>query len=405
MRSDDSMQNPAARYYRPGLDVVRFTAFMLVFFGHSLPGPPPFRIFNLFGPGVAAFCELAIDCWRFGLSLFFTLSGFLIFELLQRERRSTGTLGVKQFYIRRILRIWPLYYLALALGAMWAFRFGNGAADLPALGWFAVFLGSWFVNAHGWLGNPVDPLWSISVEEQFYLLAPWLAKYCSRRLLFIFCALVVVVANCALYLVAKPTDEDAIVWTNSFIQFECFAAGIFLSLYLNGRVPMMRLGARVLVLVGAAASWLVAAHFLSAFYQPSSHSSSWQLMITYGLAASGSGLILLAMLGFQGGPHSRWAIHLGQISYGLYVFHRFALDLFERIPMEKTGINAFHSHVLRGALFFGVRIAAPLLATVVLAELSYRFFERPFLRIKERHGVIISRPGETVGSSAIAAPR
>ncbi len=385
------MRNSTERYYRPGLDVVRLIAFLMVFLDHSLPAPDS-RFVKYLGTDVTTLYNVTDQCWFFGLSLFFTLSAFLIFELLQRERHLTGSVGVKQFYFRRILRIWPLYYLALLLGVWWAFRFGNGAHDLPLLGCFALFLGSWYVTTHDFIVNGANPLWSISVEEQFYLFAPWLAKYCSRRLLFGLCALVVVVANWTLYLVAREPDTGLNTWTNSLVQFECFAAGMFLSLFLNGRIPKIRAGLRVLALVGAAIFWLVAGSLFNAFYDPRTHSGSWQLMIAYGLAAAGSSLTVWAMLDFQVGQYSLWAVHLGRISYGLYVFHDFSISLFGMIPMGKMGMNALHSHVLRAALTLAVRVAAPLLATYVLAELSYRFFERPFLRMKERHTVIVSQP-------------
>lgn len=387
------MRNSTERYYRPGLDAVRLIAFLMVFLNHSLPVSDS-RFIKYLGPDLTALYDLTDQCWRFGLSLFFTLSAFLIFELLQRERHLTGSVGVKQFYLRRILRIWPLYYLALLLGVWWAFRFGNGVGDLPQLGWFAVFLGSWFVNTHGWIVNGAYPLWSISVEEQFYLFAPWLTKYCGRRLLFGFCALIVVIANWTLYLVAREPGTYHDTWTNSLIQFECFAAGMLLSLCLNGGIPKTHTSFRVLALVGAAVFWLVAGNIFSAFDELRTPSGSWQLMIAYGLAAVGSSLIVWAMLDFQGGRYSQWAIHLGRISYGLYVFHSFALFLFAMIPMENTGMNGLHSHVLRAALILAVRVAAPLLATYILAELSYRFFERPFLRMKQRHTVIVSQPQE-----------
>jgi peptidoglycan/LPS O-acetylase OafA/YrhL len=404
MQSADSTQNPVGTYYRPGLDVVRFIAFLMVYLSHSLPVPPDSRIADHLGPGVAALYEWTFPSWRFGLSLFFTLSAFLIFELLQRERHSTGTVGVKNFYIRRILRIWPLYYLGLALAVAWAFGFADGARDLPALGSFAVFLGSWYITAYGWINNPAMPLWSISVEEQFYLLAPWIAKYCSRRLLFVFCALVVAVANGTIYFFPGALGQEYRTWCNSLVQFECFAAGILLSLCLRGTIPKMHVPARALTFMGAAGSLLVAGNLSNASYSTGANPGSWQLIIAYGLAAVGSSLIVLALLDFRGQHRSLWVIHLGRISYGLYVFHNLVIGLVLKIAGDKMEMNGLHSHVLRGAIDFAVRIAAPLLITWVLAELSYRFFERPFLRLKLRYTVIASQPRDAIKTLAAPAP-
>jgi peptidoglycan/LPS O-acetylase OafA/YrhL len=120
------------------LDFVRFLAFLLVYLHHTLPLDYDPRLEKLLGRFAAVFYDSAEAC-RFGLSLFFALSAFLIFELLLREREATGTLSVKQFYIRRILRIWPLYYFALALGAMVALLPGSQHGGIGKLGWFACF--------------------------------------------------------------------------------------------------------------------------------------------------------------------------------------------------------------------------------------------------------------------------
>lgn len=349
MPSGDSKVNPAERYYRPGLDVVRFIAFLMVFIWHVLPPAPDSWVVNHLGASATALYDTILNSLRFGLCLFFALSAFLIFELLLRERKSTGSANIKRFYLRRILRIWPLYYLGLLLGLSWAFTLGSGADSLPALGSFAVFAGSWFVTTHDWMYGPADVLWSISVEEQFYLVAPWLAKYCSRAVLFGFCALIVAVSNWTLYLVAGKDGPIDKTWSNSLVQFECFAAGILLCLCLNGRIPRMRAAARALVFAGAAASWLIAGSLFNAFYQSGGLSGSWQLMVSYALAGFGSSLVLLAMLDLKMSLHFRWAVHLGRISYGLYVFHEFVIELFARIP-KKLGVNTLHSLPLRGAL-------------------------------------------------------
>lgn len=402
--SADLKGNPAGRYYRPGLDVVRFIAFLMVFLWHVLPPAHDSWVVNRLGVDAAALYAATLNGLRFGLCLFFTLSAFLIFELLLRERQSTGSASIKRFYLRRILRIWPLYYLGLLLGLWWAFTLGSGADNLPALGSFAVFAGSWFVTTHDWMYSPADVLWSISVEEQFYLVAPWLAKYCGRGVLFGFCALVVAVSNWTLYIVAGKDGPIDKTWSNSLVQFECFAAGILLCLCLNGRIPRMRAAVRAVVFAGAATSWLIAGSLFNAFYQSGPGSGSWQLMVSYALAGFGSSLVLLAMLDFRMGRDSRWAVHLGRISYGLYVFHEFVIELFARIP-TRVGVNTLRSLPLRGGLELVIRVVAPLLVTWALAELSYRFFERPFLRLKERLEAIATKPQQGAEKPAIAAAR
>ena len=203
-----------SRYYRPELDVLRFLAFLLVFLHHTLPSGNDPRVVHLLKGWLPAFVALTDAC-GYGLSLFFTLSAFLICELLLREREKTGEISVKQFYIRRILRIWPLYYLGVILGVLVAVLPGGHRSDLGGIAWFAFFGGSWYITTYGGLAQPVNALWSISVEEQFYLFAPWIAKYFNRGALYGFCAAVFAFSNVCLYLLGQSSAVDRVIWFNS----------------------------------------------------------------------------------------------------------------------------------------------------------------------------------------------
>ena len=110
----------------------------------------------------------------FGVSLFFVLSSYLITELLLREKDLIGGLDVKSFYIRRILRIWPLYFafLALAVALRWIFP-GQHVTWRAGL-WFSLLAGNWYIVFHGFPSSVIFPLWSVSIEEQFYI-------YLARR--------------------------------------------------------------------------------------------------------------------------------------------------------------------------------------------------------------------------------
>lgn len=276
--SGDSIQNPAKRYYRPGLDIVRFLAFMLVFFWHTLPMPTKSLVVRHNLAGAIVVYKVILNSSCFGLCLFFTLSAFLIFELLLREKRVTGTVAIKRFYLRRILRIWPLYYLGLALGICWAFTFDRGGSSVQSLAWFVVFAGSFQFVIEGLNDNPAGVLWSISIEEQFYVIAPFLVKHCSRRVLLGFCALVVAVSNLTLFVLAGKTVAPIdVTWTNPLVQFECFAAGILLCLVLNGKTPNLRTGKRSLAVFVSAVSWLVAGNLFYAIAHRTSHSVAEQL--------------------------------------------------------------------------------------------------------------------------------
>ncbi len=330
---------------------------------------------------------------KFGLSLFFTLSAFLICELLLREREAVGTVGVKQFYIRRILRIWPLYYYALALGAVFELLPGGHPANIVAMGWFAIFLGAWRTALRGSLGSPVDPLWSISVEEQFYLFAPWVVKFFNRKSLYAFCAVLILASNLRLVYLSRMAAQNDHSWYDAPVQFECFAGGILLCLVLHSRLFRIRLWQRLSVIVIAWGCWLFAAHLLSSggFQSNASH-GCWPPMSYYALAVLGSVLILVAFLGINPKLLPGWIIYLGRISFGLYIFHIFATRITDLIPIGRILKALIPSFLLRAVLNPALSLGLPLALTIGMAAVSYRFIETPFLKMKKRHAMIESQP-------------
>src|SRR5215218_7670570 len=103
------------RFYHPELDLLRFFAFLAVFMHHALPRDAAYYTGAGVPPAVTQWLLTAKEAGSFGLDLFFALSAYLITELLLREHASQGSFSISAFYIRRALRIWPLYFIFLAL--------------------------------------------------------------------------------------------------------------------------------------------------------------------------------------------------------------------------------------------------------------------------------------------------
>jgi peptidoglycan/LPS O-acetylase OafA/YrhL len=385
--SEDShpIPNPAVltgRYYRPELDVVRFLAFLLVFVHHSLPFSPSPGTASL-PSGVAQILFNSVRSARFGLSLFFTLSAFLIAELLLRERQTTGQIHTRQFYIRRILRIWPLYLAGLLIGLCFSTFPVRQHDQFVWTAWAIFLLGNWASMFIPFGNNPMRVLWSISVEEQFYLFIPWAIRICNRRTLVCFCIAIILVANVWLFFLGRTRTGDDFIWFNSFVQFENFAAGILLCILLRDQSPRLSIPTRLLTLSSAAACWYIGVAVFHVRFLGYATIGGFNLIAGYALGTLGSCLILIAFLGVSRKLLPGWAIYLGRISYGLYVFHFLAFDIVARI---------FPHQVAVGSGIMLVKGAAALGIAILLASLSYRFFERPFLRMKERFEIVRSRP-------------
>ena len=369
------------RFYRPELDVVRFIAFLLVFLAHSLPSGLENETINL-PPQYAAIVYMVRRTSIYGLTLFFTLSAYLICELLLRERYATGAIHVKSFYTRRILRIWPLYFAGLIIGLLLASFFHNGRNTYLWSAWAAALVGNWFVVFKGNPGNVMIPLWSVSVEEQFYLMAPWAVKLMTRRWLAAFAIALMAFAGLVLYLLGAEQTPAEKVWFNSFVQFGFFAAGTLLCIALGGRTTRLNAAQRALVGGGAFFCLYLTAYTFHCSEGPHAVTGSLNLMGGYGVAALGCCGILLAFLGIDKRFLPRPVVYLGRISYGLYVFHNLAIRAVTRLlpPAPADALSIFRN------------LLVSLVLTVVLAALSYRFFETPFLKLKRRFEIIQSRP-------------
>lgn len=371
--------------YRPELDAVRFLAFLLVFCHHAfIPDvyrKIPTRFLNLLGhDGLNVVASMANAC-AMGLCLFFCLSAYLITELLLRERDKFKAVSVRNFYVRRILRIWPLYAFGLLLGVAWGF-IDHQRTDLPRLAWYLLFAGNFYCAMFGWSRNPFTPLWTISIEEQFYIVWPWAMRWFSRRGLFA-CALVfILVANTALFVFGRGhASTDTTIWANSFVQFEMFATGILLALAARPAVSKSAAAGLALVFCGPVL-WFIACYVFHAKQRDGGLATSAPaLMVGFACIALGCAATMQGFCILGPARMPRWVVGLGKISYGLYVYHEMAMRL------SITLLVVLHFR-------YPQEESAPLalLVTILFAKFSYAKLETPFLRLKRRFEVVHSRP-------------
>ncbi len=312
------------RFYRPELDALRFFAFLAVLVHH---GPA--------APGVAGMIR---DIGGFGLSMFFVLSAYLITELLLREHARTGSVSLKFFYIRRALRIWPLYLAAQSLRLL--------PIDVERL---------------------IAPLWSILIEEEFYLIWPMVIRW---RAVLVAAIFLISVAAVWIWIFA---DKGWLLWYDPPVEFLFFAIGALIAL---AKPNIRRVGDRIFLFGAGSVLLLVAAKLGIGSAEVTGLTRS-VLLPGYCAAALGCASIFLAIPGVR--VTSKSLIYGGRISYGLYVFHSGMLELAERLRLPP------HT-VLRMVTVD----AAALLLSIGAAHLSYQYFERPFLLLKERFAVVKS---------------
>lgn len=355
-----------ARFYRPELDGLRWFAFLCVFTFHAAPhGEEIYRTHHL-----PAFTANLIECGTWTLNWFFCLSGYLITALLFREQDRNGRISLRDYYVRRILRIWPLYFFVLFLG----FTYAALDPRQKFLGWellmFVCLLGNWVpVVSNSYVrAFTVAPLWSVSVEEQFYLFWPLLVRGLPREKLKYACLLLVVVAFAYRGLATAGLISMKAVEFGTFGQLDAFALGGALALY---SIPTLTTVRRLGVALLAATCWLLAGRY---FDRPD---------LVMPLVAVGSALFLVAAYGC--GLRRPWIVKLGSISYGLYAYHMLCLYVVNHARpalMPKLSMAGWY------AFYFTVSLAA----TVVLGLCSYRWIEAPFLRWKEKFTAVASRP-------------
>lgn len=328
----------------------------------------------------------------FGVPLFFFLSAFLITELLTREQELVGKISVKSFYIRRILRIWPLYFVfffGMVLVTQFTDKFGHILPETQAA--FSLFSGNWYITFKGWLWSyPINPLWSVSVEEQLYILLPLVIFFTGRRGLLLFSYLALFTAYAVVvYYARRPTSGFSGEWTNSFVQFQFFSAGILCSLYLKGMQPKWSAVTRIAMFVAGVACWLTAS-IVCEIHADSPHLSTVvQAISGWGLILAGVILFFLTLYGADQKFMPRALAYLGRISYGMYVFHITMFWLVYQIYQKE--LDAFSRKIGAYEWRNAVGFVIAFLATVIIASLSYSFFEKPFLRLKRKFTFIPSR--------------
>jgi len=360
----------------PELDVLRFFAFLSIFVFHLLKKDPG---------GPLSDMRVAVETsLRYAVSLFFLLSAFLITALLDEEVERTGKLHVKAFYIRRIARIWPVYFFVLLLSLVTEWRFFPGwHTSKGVILAFVLMVGNWSLAWGAKLTGPLVAMWSVNVEEQFYLLVPLTVGRFKRAGL-VGVSMVAILASYGtlLWMGAHPhpvrTEES--IRLNSLVEMQFFAVGTLLALGLKRRQWQASWAARAALLLTGAVTW-TASVYLFDVKLGKMCGTIVAPAAGYALVLAGCVCLFLGFLGMQVRAVFKPLVWLGKISYGLYAYHLWVLTM---VPMIWPTANDSR---MKSQISHGLG----LVLTVVVSAISYQWLEKPSLRLKQRFTYVANR--------------
>lgn len=343
--------------YFPQLDPLRAFAVFFVLIEHWVPGTYWFKIFP-FGMS--------------GVTLFFVLSGFLITRILLRSRKKAESLNqnkfhsLKQFYIRRTLRIFPIYYITIFI--LLIFNTNNIKKIFI---WFLTYNSNiYFYLIQNWAGS-LSHLWTLAVEEQFYVIWPFIMLFIPKKYLFRTIVLIILtgpVFRIVLFLFSNLSNASDFIHILTPSCMDSFGLGALLAYamifnlkitdFIKSKLRLISIGCIILIFILLFTEENIFSVFLFRFCV-----SVISLLI-----------ISKALTGFKGSlSHvfdNRTLIYFGKISYGLYLYHNFIPTLFSifGLPVPENMFLKFMTYSL---------------TLVAVASVSWFLIEKPVNGLKK----------------------
>lgn len=355
----------ATKFHFKNLDSIRTIAFFSTFLAHAFYTYSPEIEVNDVFVVVNRFREI----FSFGVPVFFVLSGFLITYLIFREQEKTADFSVKKFYLRRILRIWPVYYLIVFIGfvvfPLFKMLVLHEPTNDPANPWmYILFLSNFDQLFSGQLpiGVGLGPTWSVSIEEQFYLIWPLFFMIFKQKKFIIPIAIVFVssvVFTLLFQLKAKHTVYSMVyLASGALFAYLAFFYESFIKkiTHVSAVVPILALVALIALIT-----------YSSSFYHVIGISFLIAYLIVQQTFGNALNLKVVPLLEF-----------FGKYTYGLYLYHV---------------VCNFIIHILFNEVFkipetiftvVALRPVLSLLLSIALSMLSYHYFEAYFLKLKHK---------------------
>lgn len=380
-----------AKIFFPNLDGLRFVSFLVVFLYHG-----HLSIFSYLkdaSPRLYGVITFLFQHGNLGVNFFFVLSGFLITYLLIKEKEFTGRIHVPNFYVRRILRIWPLYYLCVFVGFV-AFGILKKMSGEPVMEnanpWYYIFFTANFDIMHTWPEKPdallLSVLWSVAVEEQFYLTWPLILSVVPlKKIKYIFPAIIAFSLIFRTFYTSNSHYDFAIRYFHTFSVIGDMALGglfAYLVSYENKFKSFITNMNRLLIILIYVLTFVFTL-FMDEIFVPGVPVIFERIII-----ASLFGLIILeqnySKNSFYKMSRLRLVSQLGIYTYGLYCLHFIGLYVAIKI------MGSIRLDGALNAISFGMIVLA-LVVSVIISLMSFHLYEKWFLRLKDKFAFIVKK--------------
>lgn len=357
------------KIYFPNLDGFRTISFLAVFLGHC---------FILFDFGERTFI---IKCLNkilgkpgIGVHFFFVLSGFLISYLLLSENEKFKKINISAFYMRRILRIWPVYFLVIFFALVLSFV-QRPYYSLHDANFFliATFLTNFNLATTGISSLPITVLWSVAVEEQFYLILPLLMYFFSKKIFYFFPVLIAVAVSFGVYHTQNITYvEFHTISVSGSLFLGCVIA--YLVLFKNFSVLIQNINKSLILLV-------YVVFFGLHIFREKIFSIETSNILLYFVDSLFFAFFILeqnyAKNSFYKMSNFKTLSSLGKYTYGMYAYHMVFISIIMTFIPHR--INPANNYLI----YFSLWLLA-LITTLLFSKLSYTCMEKPFLKLKEK---------------------
>lgn len=361
------------RAYFQHFDALRFVAAIVIVIGHAIGG---LTLFGKLSPEIEAqnvwlhYAMTFVRNLSVGVDLFFVLSGFLITYLLLEEKKKTGKINILHFFFRRAFRIWPVFYLLIAVAPLLVAWLKT--EPQPNYLMNVLFLGNFeTIHANFWV-YPFTHFWSICIEEHFYLFWPFvIACIPLKRLPLVFLSIVAVSIAFRVYAILYLHPSGIHLYVNTLSRMDILIFGAALGYYYWKKPFTFTLPLTVRYVIIGLLLFLMT---ITPMYE---FENIFMIMFKKYVFVS---LIVLLLLDFQfrdrytRRPLSNKVIsYFGKCSYGIYMYGNVLLYIIIHKVMWRLGTD----NVL---VFLGVNVVVTLLASV----LSYELLEKRLIRWSHR---------------------